>query len=370
MASTARTTFYSRNRQLKNNMAVVPHRNPFEEVYHQTNQPLPQLQTSHSGSSSAKASMAANDSSASLVDPMLRQDPRSEGGQPSVENMSGHTSERLRALEQSAARQAGRKPTKSLAPIRIPRRSESSQHQQQDPTRSPATQLSSAALTSSFPLPPPRTPASSSPAGTFGSPAPSRHDHSQEGCASGGSGTGSNSPRDSSYRHSPLKHTSTIMPRKILSVPPPTPAFNNSSASSSLGLYWEGETSVIRNSGSHPAPSAILPYYSPDPAAFVHTPMHEEPYTRVKSFAAEYSTHLPSAPASPSYPPRAYSPAGSSEVSRHGFGQTEGSPSQHGGEAYLRSPANQASRPLLLRSHSEDPNYRRQRRDSAGTFVR
>lgn len=344
---------------------TVAHNNPFDEAYVRANFSNPRFHSHHgnSGGDSADASVAANESSTSLVDPLLDKHgesqqldsnllPRLPHTHTRLDEDTGHATRNSR-MSQSEMRLAGQKPTKNVAPIHIPRRSDG-----------PSGGLSSAALTSSFPMPPPRTPATPSQAGTFGSPSTSRDGHSHQG--SSGARTGTNSPREPQHTEQPPS-----LPRKLLSVPPPTPAFSNSRASSSLGLYWEGESSFIRNSGSHPAPTAVLPYYSPDPAAQVYTPMQEEPYSRINSFAAELSSILPSMPASPSYPPRTYSPAGSSDMSRNGTQLPASSLSSHDREL-MRSPGNQASRPLLHRSHSEilrDHNVVRGRRESAGTFV-
>lgn len=348
-------------------MAVAQQPDTFSHAYLEANLSYSQLPVNGCGTSSADASLAANDSSASLVDPLLDND----GAGQHERLRDAETVQYKASNAQEQTRKAGQKPTKSVAPIRIPRKSDTDQQQQMDGLRTPASGLSSAALTSSFPMPPPRTPASSSsPAGTFGSPALSAHGHSHQTDVSTVAVTRSSSPLDSVNRLSPVTRRNSILPRKLLSVPPPTPAFSNSRASTSLGLYWEGETSSIRNSGSHPAPTATLPYYSADPAAYVHTPIEEEPHARIKSFAAEYSMLPPSgsvSPVAPSYPPRAYSPAGSSILS--GTSKVIAGSHRSLGNG---SPGAQPSRPLLHRSrseHLEDVHTRNKRRESSGTFV-
>lgn len=339
--------------------------NPFDEAYIRSNFSYPQL----GGSNSADASIAANDSATSLIDPMLekeearRSSPRSPARQQSIEDIA-HTSisQQSRNLSlHEEARQPGQKPMKTVAPIRVPRRSEPGASQ--DNLRSPATALSSAALTSAFPLPPPRTPASAS--GTFGTPSLSGHGHSHQASVSSGAGTGSNSPQQQSQRQSPVHEFS--MPRKLLSVPPPTPTFSNSRSSSSLVLYWDGEASSIRNSGSHPLPSNTLPYYSPDPAAQPLPVFQQDVNERHRSFAAELSSPVRSMPASPSYPPRAYSPAGSSGVSKSDRLLRSPHSTNEGNMTY--SPG---SRPRLNRTTSDKTDERdrhARRRESSGTFV-
>lgn len=349
-------------------MAVT--HNPFDEAYVRANFSYPQLPYAGSGANSVDASITANDSSTSLVDPLLDKDESTAAShslarQQSIEDITqavAHDSSTFPAYE---VRQPGQRAMKTVAPIRVPRRSEPGAH---DGLRSPATALSSAALTSSFPMPPPRTPASQS--GTFCSPSVSGHGHSHQASISSGAGTGSNSPHTQSQRHSPIQELSHVMPRKLLSVPPPTPTYPNSRSSSSLGLYWDGEVSSIRNSGSHPLPTGVLPYYSPDAAAQPLTALHEEPYARHRSYAAELSTPLPSVPASPSYPPRAYSPAGSSDVSRGE--RAAQSPQSILEGSTMPSPARPSGRPQLHRAGSDltdERGYHARRRESSGTFV-
>lgn len=346
-------------------MAVA--QNPFDEAYIRANFSYPQLPYAGSGANSVDASITANDSSTSLVDPLLDKEesstaaPHTLARQQSIEDLTQATANASSPFPSYEARQPGQRAMKTVAPIRVPRRSEPGA---QD-GRSPAAALSSAALTSSFPLPPPRTPASQS--GTFGSPSVSGHGHSS---VSSGAGSGSNSPHTRSQRHSPIQDLNHVMPRKLLSVPPPTPTYANSRSSSSLGLYWDGEVSSIRNSGSHPLPTRVLPYYSPDPAAQALTAHHEEPYARHRSYAAELSTPLPSMPASPSYPPRAYSPAGSSDISRSE--RAAQSPHSMVEGSMMPSPSRQSGRPPVHRAVSDvtdERGYNARRRESSGTFV-
>lgn len=372
-------------------MAVAP--NPFDEVFIRANLSYQLLPHTRSGSNSAEASVAANDSSASLIHPMLDGNDGKQEIPAAAESASTSTSpspgspahQQQKSIEDIAnapalvantrsslnyeVRKPGQKPMKTVAPIRVPRRSEPG-NGSQNGLRSPATGLSSAALTSSFPMPPPRTPCSHSP-GTFGSPSTSGHGHSHEDSLSSPPRTSSNSPQNTSQRQSPVQDRVPQLPRKMLSVPPPTPALTTSRTSSSLGLYWEGEISSIRNSGSHPAPSAVLPYYSPNPLANPLTPFREEAYARHRSFAAEMSTPLPSGPPSPMYPPRTYSPGGASDVSRKEYAQLAGSPPTHEG-ALAHFPNGRASRPSLYRnpsSTSQEWESKSRRRESIGTFV-